>query len=146
MSDRFAEGVTFVDLSPLNDPRLVVASTAHALGVREGGTRWSASVLHDAIEDREVLLVLDNFEHLLLAAAIGGLLGACPELHVLVTSREPLGLRWERDFAVAPLPVLPEDEPSSAAESGRSKICSMVAPACNYAIRCGPFLFTVGAG
>jgi non-specific serine/threonine protein kinase len=106
MAERCAEGARFVDLSPLNDPRLVLPAIAHALGVREGGARSIEEILQDAIGDRELLLVLDNFEHLLSAATdIGRLLEACVELHILVTSREPLGLRWEQNFPVNPLPV-----------------------------------------
>src|SRR5262249_18462476 len=69
----------------------------------------------DYLGARQVLLVLDNFEQVVGAAAnVGDLLAACPAVKVLVTSREPLGLSGERELPLAPLPV-PDDERPSAA-------------------------------
>ncbi|MDQ3167470.1 MAG: AAA family ATPase, partial [Chloroflexota bacterium] len=66
----FADGVAFVDLSPLADPGLVAQSIAQALGVREAGDRPVAERLIDALRDRELLLVLDNFEQVVEAAPL----------------------------------------------------------------------------
>jgi predicted ATPase/DNA-binding CsgD family transcriptional regulator len=101
---RFADGAAFVDLSPLRDPRLVVPAIASALGVRERGPQPLAETVAQGLRERELLLVLDNFEHLLGAAtAMSDLLAACSRLSLLVASRGPLGLRWEHEFPVAPL-------------------------------------------
>src|SRR5262249_46177962 len=90
MADRFDQGVTFVDLSSLREARKVLPAVARALALYEGGARPVRDLLERAIADRELLLVLDNFEHLLAAAAeLSGLLEACLQLRILVTSREP---------------------------------------------------------
>jgi predicted ATPase/DNA-binding CsgD family transcriptional regulator len=101
-----ANGVVFVDLTPLADPDLVAATVATALGVRESGDRPLADRLIDALRERHLLLVLDNFERVVEAATlVGDLLAACPRLTILVTSREPLRLAAERVVAVPPLPL-----------------------------------------
>jgi non-specific serine/threonine protein kinase len=104
MSERCDAGAVFVDLSGLSDHTLVIPTIARALGVHEGATPSIGRSLETAIGDREFLLVLDNFEHVLMAAPeIGRLLAACPHLLILVTSRQPLGLRWEWEYPVRPL-------------------------------------------
>ena len=104
----FAHGVEIVDLSPLRDPRLVVSSIAAALGVPEGEPRTLSERIQRALRDRQTLVVLDNFEQVLAAApAVGELLGLCPGLQLLVTSRAPLRLRWEHELPVPPL-ALPD--------------------------------------
>jgi predicted ATPase/DNA-binding CsgD family transcriptional regulator len=102
--ERFADGAAFVDLSPLRDVRLVVPAVAAALGLHDRGRQPLAEAVAQVLRERELLLVLDNFEHLLGAAAeVSALLAACSGLRVLVTSRGPLGLRWEHEVPVAPL-------------------------------------------
>jgi len=106
--ERFADGVAFVDLSPLRDPGLVTPAVASALGVRERGYQPPNETAAWGLCERELLLVLDNFEHLLGAAAeVSALLADCPRVRVLVTSRGPLGLRWEHEVPVAPLALPP---------------------------------------
>ena len=106
----------FVDLAPLRDARLVPAAIARAVGVRESAGRSAGEVLLDALRERRLLLVLDNLEHLLPAAALlAELLGACPAVALLVTSRAALRLSAEQRFPVAPLATPAEDEPSPAA-------------------------------
>jgi predicted ATPase len=96
----------FVDLAPLADPGLVPGAIADALGIRAEGSRPLLDVLVDRIGDRRLLLVLDNFEHVIEAAPdVGRLLAACPQLQVLVTSRTVLHLRGEHEVALAPLPT-----------------------------------------
>jgi predicted ATPase/DNA-binding CsgD family transcriptional regulator len=109
MSEHCEAGAVFVDLSQLRDHRLVMPTISSTLGVREGQSHSIARNVETAIGDRELFLVLDNFEQVLLAAPeIGALLAACPRLMILVTSRQPLGLRWEWEYPVRPL-ALPAD-------------------------------------
>jgi predicted ATPase/DNA-binding XRE family transcriptional regulator len=104
----FADGVVLVDLAPLRDRRLVPATIAHALGVREREARSARDLLLDYLRQRQALLVLDNFEHLLDAAPLlTELMAGCPRLALLVTSRTALRLRPERRFPVAPLAAMP---------------------------------------
>jgi len=96
----------FVDLSPVADASAVPSAIAAALGVRETPGVPPRDALERVLRERLVLLVLDNFEHVLDAAPeVAALLGSCPRLTVLATSREPLCLRAEREYAVAPLAV-----------------------------------------
>ncbi len=99
----FADGVAFVDLTPLTDSSLVAPSVAQALGVRQAGDRPVAERLLDALRDRELLLVLDNFEQVVEAAPLVAALLAATRLTALVTSRVPLHLSAERVVAVPPL-------------------------------------------
>jgi non-specific serine/threonine protein kinase len=100
-----ADGVRFVDLAPLRDPALVVPTVARALGVREAGGGLSArDALVKYLSEKRLLIVLDNCEHLLEAAPdVGNLLGACPNLWVLATSRAALRVTGEQEYPVAPL-------------------------------------------
>ncbi len=100
----FPHGVAFVSLAPLANPALVVPTIAGTLGLRESGGRDLREALRAYLRPRRMLLVLDNFEHVLAAALeVAELLAACPELRVLVTSRAPLHLRGEQEVPVAPL-------------------------------------------
>ncbi len=102
----FADGAAFIDLTPLTEPDLVAPTVATALGVRAAGDRPIAERLVEALRDRDLLLVLDNFEQVVEAAPlVAGLLAACPRLTALVTSREPLRLSAEHVFSVPPLGV-----------------------------------------
>jgi predicted ATPase/transcriptional regulator with XRE-family HTH domain len=102
----FADGIAWVELGSLRDPALVAAAIAQTLGVREGGERPIADLLGPAVAGRQLLLILDNCEHLLPAMPlIGELLAASPDLTVLATSRARLRLRGERELPVAPLAV-----------------------------------------
>lgn len=115
--ENFDDGVWFVDLSPVGDATLVMDAVSRQLGVQEFSRRAAADVVHEALGNRSLLLVLDNFEHVLDAAAeIGRLLAACPLLKVLVTSRSPLHLRWEFEFPVPALrlPILDNCSASEA--------------------------------
>jgi len=102
----FTEGVIFADLSALRDPDLVVASVARQLDLDERGSTPIAERLEAVLRDRQTLLLMDNFEHLLPAAeGLLALLEACPDLTALVTSRVPLRVRGERELRIAPLEV-----------------------------------------
>ena len=106
LAGRFEHGVFFVDLAALYEPALVAGAVSAALGVREiGGGRHSLlETLQGYLRGKQMLVLLDNFEHLLPAAPeVAQLLAGCPRLKVLATSREALRLRAERLFAVPPL-------------------------------------------
>jgi len=106
LQDEFAEGAFFVSLAPIPDPALVPLTIAHVLGVSVPAEQDPLERLHDHLQGKEVLLVLDNFEHLLNAApALAALLASAPGLSLLVTSREVLRLSGEQEFAVPPLQV-----------------------------------------
>jgi predicted ATPase/DNA-binding CsgD family transcriptional regulator/transcriptional regulator with XRE-family HTH domain len=110
--DRFRDGVTLVDLAPVRDPDLVLDAIEWALGLLGVGGRSALERLAEAVGDQRQLLVLDNFEQVLPAAAsLSELLAACAGLAMLVTSRVPLRLRWEQTLRVAPLPVPDPTQP-----------------------------------
>lgn len=103
----FASGVFFVSLAPLDSAAQVVPSTAQALAVREVPGEALVDTLAGYLEQKQMLLVLDNFEHVLGAAVdVAGLLDRCSQLHVLVTSRERLRLRREQVYPVPPLALV----------------------------------------
>ncbi|GAC1327555.1 MAG: hypothetical protein NVS2B16_22060 [Chloroflexota bacterium] len=102
----FADGVFFVALAPVSDPDLVASAVATTLGVREQGNQGLGEALKDHLRSRQMLLVLDNVEHLLEAAPlVGDVLAACPRLKVLATSRTRLHLAAEHGYAVPSLAV-----------------------------------------
>ena len=106
--NQYENGVCFVSLAALNDTRLVASEIAQALGLREAGGSSLEQTLKEYLRDKRMLLVLDNFEHVISAAPlVAGLLAACPKLKILVSSRAPLRLRGEHEFAVPPL-ALPD--------------------------------------
>ena len=109
--DGAGDGVWLAELAPVAGPELVARTVAAVLGVREEPGRPVLDTVVEAVGDRCLLLVLDNAEHVLGAAAklADALMRCCPRVEVLVTSREPLGVGGERVFRVAPLPVPPAD-------------------------------------
>jgi predicted ATPase/class 3 adenylate cyclase len=112
----FEDGVFFVALAAITDPALVPRAVARALGIQEMGGRPLLDILADALGGRHSLLVLDNFEHLLPAAAfVADLVQACPRLKVVVTSRELLRLSIEYDVPIPPL-APPPTGPVSATQ------------------------------
>jgi predicted ATPase/transcriptional regulator with XRE-family HTH domain len=104
LRDRFRDGVYVVELAPLTDPSLVAPTIIQVVGAPSPGGRPALDALKEHLRDRALLLVLDNFEHLLDAAPIvSALLEASPGLSVLVTSRAPLQVRGEHEYEVTPL-------------------------------------------
>jgi predicted ATPase len=96
LADRYAHGVWWIPLAPLRDAALVVETAAQTLGAQDG--------LRDHIGDKSTLLLFDNFEQVIDAApGMADLLAACPNLDLLVTSREPLHVTGEQEYAVPPL-------------------------------------------
>ena len=126
-SDRFEDGVYWVPLAPLNDARLVLPTIARELGAAQG--------LVEHIADRALLLVLDNFEHLTDAAdELPALLASCPNLHLLVTSRELLRLPGEQAYPLSELSAADGTalflaqahaaDPSFVATEGVAELCA----------------------
>jgi len=108
----FSDGVFVVDLSPVTDASLVVAQIASALSLRETGGRRPQETLHDYLASKEMLLVIDNFEQVMDAASeVASLLSSAPDVRVLVTSREPLRITGEHEFAVPPLSLPSQSSP-----------------------------------
>ena len=109
LAAEYADGAHFVDLVPVR-PDLVISAIARALGVIDAGGGTVVDTLTEALRDRETLLVTDNFEHVLDAApVIADLLAAAPMLNVLATSRAPLRLAAEREYAILPLELPKQD-------------------------------------
>ena len=104
---RFADGAWLAGLAPVRDPAQVPSAVAAALGVREQPGVPAAEAVARVLARRQLLLVLDNCEHVIGAAAqlCGGLLQACDDLRILVTSRQPLRIAGEAAYRLAPLPV-----------------------------------------
>ena len=108
----FADGVAFVDLAPLPTPELVFPAIARSLGVDERHAESLSGRLAAVLRRQQLLLVLDNVEHLLAARDdVLALLQASPRLVVLTTSRIPLRVRGEREYRIAPLELPADDGP-----------------------------------
>jgi predicted ATPase/DNA-binding SARP family transcriptional activator len=106
LAPEYDEGARFVGLAPLADAELVLPSIATTLGVRPSGGEGDVNAMARALDGRSLLLVLDNYEHLLDAAPVAGQLAAAvPGLTVLATSRAPLHLSGEHLWPVSPLEV-----------------------------------------
>jgi predicted ATPase/DNA-binding CsgD family transcriptional regulator len=106
-ADEFPGGAWFVSLSSIPDPALVGSTIAKVLDVREASDQSVLDRLRASLRNKRLLLVLDNFEHVVQAAPlVADLLAACPALTVLATSRMRLRVSGEREYAVAPLQVV----------------------------------------
>jgi len=107
VASSFADGATWVDLAPLTDPALVMASIASSLGITPRPSQPLPEELAWALRSQQVLLLLDNCEHVLVETAdlVGFLLARCPALQVLATSRAPLHLQGEQVLPVEPFPL-----------------------------------------
>jgi predicted ATPase/DNA-binding CsgD family transcriptional regulator len=119
VADRFADGVWLAELAPVRDPALVAGVVAAALGMRDLPGVSAAEALARLLARQQLLLVLDNCEHVIDAAAslCAGLLLACDDVRVLATSREPLRVAGEVRYRLAPL-ALPVGEDSAEAGAG----------------------------
>jgi predicted ATPase/DNA-binding NarL/FixJ family response regulator len=105
LSDRFPDGAWLVDLAPLNDPGLVAQTIALTLGLRDESGHWTLPALTGYLRERALLMVLDNCEHVLDACAVvaEALLRGAPEVRIICTSRQPLGVPGEHVLPVPPL-------------------------------------------
>jgi predicted ATPase/DNA-binding XRE family transcriptional regulator len=106
LAGAFSDGLAFVSLAALSDAALVSPAIAQALGIKEASKQSLSESLREFLRAKDMLLLLDNFEQVVVAApSLAELLGACPRLTILVTSREALRVRGEQEFAVSPLDV-----------------------------------------
>jgi len=107
VSGRHADGTWLIELAPLREPGLVVGEVVRALGVQVGPGQPAIAAVTDFLRGKDLLLLLDNCEHLIEAAAglAEQLLGTCRSLQVMATSREALGVPGEATYAVPSLAV-----------------------------------------
>jgi predicted ATPase len=126
VADRFADGAWLVELAGVAEPAMVPQAVAAALGVQPSGGGPVAEVLAGALAARQVLLVLDNCEHVIGAVAglCATLLPAADDVRVLVTSREHLGADGEARYRLAPLSL---PDPGEAGEAGGSGAVALFA-------------------
>jgi predicted ATPase/DNA-binding SARP family transcriptional activator len=105
--DTFPDGAWLVDLVPISDPALLPQTIAYTLGLRESSNRPISDILLDFLKDKEILLILDNCEHVIQAAAQFSALSlqACSGLKILANSREKLDIAGEFAFSVPPLSI-----------------------------------------
>jgi predicted ATPase/DNA-binding CsgD family transcriptional regulator len=110
IAPEFRDGVWYVDLAPVTHPGVVAVAVARALGLPDQPGRSTMDTLLRFVRDRQMLVVLDNCEHLLDASAelVVALLGAAPGLTVLATSREPIGVAGEVSWRVPSLSLAHE--------------------------------------
>jgi len=117
VAGRFEDGVWLAELAAVRDPALVAGAVAAALGVREQPGGPAADALARVLARLQLLLVLDNCEHVIGAAAAlcAGLLLACDDVRILATSREPLRVAGEARYRLAPLALPGSDDRADAA-------------------------------
>ena len=115
MARGFPDGAWLVSLAPVRDPLLVTQAVFAALGVHDLSAGLSLSTLTEYLADKRLLLVLDNCEHLLDGCAVlaSTLITSCPELRVLATSRQALGVAGEVRMVVPPMSLPAEGEETS---------------------------------
>ena len=117
LDDSFRDGARFIPLAAITDIDLVIPAIAQGLGLSGLGGQSADVGLRDYLKHRELLLVLDNMEHVIGAApALSGLLRDCPGLTLLVTSRETLRVEGEQEYPLKPL-VVPDADTRATAES-----------------------------
>src|SRR5436190_3976587 len=124
-ASEFADGISFVNLASLSDAALVVKTIAHALGIMENPNEPALETLKRALAEQELLLLIDNFEHVIEGSSvIPQLLESAPQVKILVTSREALRVSGEQEYAVPPM-ALPILEGSSIAEIEQSEAVTL---------------------
>src|SRR6266571_4595639 len=117
MEEDFVDGIYLVPLAPISDANLVIPTIAQTLGLGEAGDQPLFERLTAYLQEKHLLLLLDNFDQVISAATkLSELLTACPRLKLLVTSREVLRVRYEREFVVPSL-ALPDPKHLSDSES-----------------------------
>lgn len=116
---QYADGCWMVDLTPLHDRTMLLCAIALILGIHDEPGRTLDETVVDGIRPRQLLLVLDNCEHMLgfIAAPVKLLLENCPDLNILATSRESLGVNGEVEWLLSPLALPSADLPLSSAEA-----------------------------
>src|SRR5918994_364902 len=110
--EAYADGVWFVPLAPVASAGMVKATIAGTLGIRESSTDSIEATLRAYLRPKRLLLVLDNFEHVVDASPlVADLLAHCPDIQVLATSRAPLHISGEYELPIPPLELPPADIP-----------------------------------
>src|SRR5215472_2968364 len=119
VAGRFADGAWLVELAPVRDPARVAVAVAASLGIQEQAGVPAGEVLAQVLARQQVLLVIDNCEHVIgaVAALCAGLLAACDDVRVLATSREPLAVAGEARYRLAPLSLPGEDGGTGGSEA-----------------------------
>ncbi|MFI6598545.1 ATP-binding protein [Nonomuraea sp. NPDC050536] len=117
----FHDGVCLVELATLNGPELLAQAVTESLGITDLSTRTPLQVLTEHLRDKQLLLVLDNCEHLLSGCALiaDALVRAAPGLRILATSRQALGVAGEQTMVVPPLPLPNADHPLEQSDAVR---------------------------
>jgi predicted ATPase len=115
--NNYKDGVWFVELAPLSEPELIIKEIFRTLGLRDESKDTGEKALNAYLSSKELLLFLDNCEHLITKCAeiSEHLLSTCPHIHILVTSREPLGIAGETQYRVPSL-SLPDITPPKELE------------------------------
>lgn len=110
LTGEFPGGVWWVDLAPVTDPDLTAVQVERALDLPDQGGRAAVDTVARCIDGQQMLLILDNCEHLRdeCAALVTSLLGSCPELKIVATSREPIGVAGEVTWRIPPLSLADE--------------------------------------
>lgn len=109
--DDFVDGIRFIDLAPVAESSGVTSAIASALHIFEGGDQPILETIKRAIAQRKLLLLIDNYEHVIVAAPlVVDLLSASPNLTIIVTSREPLRVSGEQVYSVPPLSLFDEHQ------------------------------------
>jgi predicted ATPase/serine/threonine protein kinase len=112
--DAFADGVFCIELASISNPKLAVSATARTLGIKETGDTPLIESLKHSLRDKQMLLLFDNFEQVLVTAPfVSELLTACHKLKALVTTRAALRVQGEREFPVQPLALPRPSDPAS---------------------------------
>ncbi len=146
LAGAYRDGVCLIALSPVQDPALISSATATALGVREARDSDLALSVRRFLAAREILLIYDNFEHLLPAACfLADLLTSCPGLRLLVTSRARLHLYGEHEFVISPLALPDRDRPLDAAGADAVRLFCARAQAVRTGFQLTPSLTPVVA-
>jgi len=124
VADRFADGAWLTELARVPDPALVPATVAVSLGVRQAPGMGLVESMSALLSRRQLLLVLDNCEHVLAATAelCLALLPFADDVRILATSREPIGISGEARYRLAPLSLPGPDEPAQIAEFGAVRL------------------------
>jgi predicted ATPase/class 3 adenylate cyclase len=118
MLEDYPHGVWLAELAPVTNPQHVVRAVASPMGIRDQGARPLELMVLDHLRSQQALVILDNCEHLIdeCARLAETLLRDCPQLHILASSREALGIAGERPFRVRSLSLPPETDSKSIAE------------------------------
>jgi predicted ATPase len=119
LAPEFLDGVAFIALAEVTDPAQLVPALADALDVKEAEERTLAEGVAALIGDKKALLLLDNLEQVVAAAPdVAGLIESCPGLQIVTTSRTPLRIAAEREYALDPLELPPPSDPASTESLG----------------------------